>query len=286
MSDETVPTGTEPASASDAQAPIDTAPVVDLEESEAPDTDLEEVEHEGEKYRIPKKLKSAMMFQADYTRKTQEIAEMRKALAAERRQVQEQAKHSASQFDDVVALRHADKMIEQYNRLDWNALEREDFVQAQARFRELQQWKDYRASKASEISGKLRQTATIERQQMAKQLAESSEVVRRDIPGWGPELAKTLTDFAKSDLGLTDEQLDRYALDPGAVKTLHRAYLHSQASKAATAKPPAQPITPLTVVRKSAPSQSSVDWQRNTNDMDEWVRKRNAQLDRRAKQQA
>lgn len=41
--------------------------------------DLEEVEHSGKKYRIPKELKPALMLQADYTRKTQEAAEARRA---------------------------------------------------------------------------------------------------------------------------------------------------------------------------------------------------------------
>ena len=50
------------------------------------DDDSEEVEHEGQKYRIPKALKSALMMNADYTRKTQEVAEQRPAQRATSRE--------------------------------------------------------------------------------------------------------------------------------------------------------------------------------------------------------
>lgn len=44
--------------------------------------ETEEVEHEGKTYKVHKDLKPALMFNADYTRKTQEVAEARKALDA------------------------------------------------------------------------------------------------------------------------------------------------------------------------------------------------------------
>jgi hypothetical protein len=54
------------------------------EESEAIDPAEEEIEHEGRKYLVPKALKPLLLMQADYTRKTQEVAEQRRAVMAER----------------------------------------------------------------------------------------------------------------------------------------------------------------------------------------------------------
>ena len=58
------------------------------EEMEPP-PELEEVEHEGKKYQIPKPLKGALLMQADYTRKTQEVAEQRRAVEEQQRQYAE-----------------------------------------------------------------------------------------------------------------------------------------------------------------------------------------------------
>jgi hypothetical protein len=42
--------------------------------------ETEEIDFNGEKHRIPKALKGAFLMQADYTRKTQEIAERGRSL--------------------------------------------------------------------------------------------------------------------------------------------------------------------------------------------------------------
>src|SRR6185369_7772790 len=49
------------------------------EEAEAPAEDLFELDFGGEKYQLPAKLKESFMLQKDYTQKTQEIAEQRRA---------------------------------------------------------------------------------------------------------------------------------------------------------------------------------------------------------------
>ena len=52
------------------------------DDGEVVDDDSEEVEHDGHKYRVPKALKPALMMHSDYTKKTQDLAEERKALQA------------------------------------------------------------------------------------------------------------------------------------------------------------------------------------------------------------
>ena len=64
-----------------------------LDEEQATDDELED-ELEGVKLKGKKdaleKLKAERLMQADYTRKTQEVAEQRKAIEAQRAQVQQQ----------------------------------------------------------------------------------------------------------------------------------------------------------------------------------------------------
>ena len=45
-----------------------------------PEDDTEEVDWDGAKYRVPKPLKDALLRQADYTRKTQELADQRRTV--------------------------------------------------------------------------------------------------------------------------------------------------------------------------------------------------------------
>ena len=56
-------------------------------ETQPVESDSEEIEHEGEKYRVPKALKNAFYAQADYTTKTQTLAEERRSFEAERQQL-------------------------------------------------------------------------------------------------------------------------------------------------------------------------------------------------------
>src|SRR5690349_1139844 len=118
-------------------APGEVAPAAEVETDEeiaATETDLEtegeegeaaqpepdeteEVEHEGKKYKIPKPLKGALLMQADYTRKTQEVAEQRKQVEAERARFAEEQKliaESISEFGKVQALNDA---LAQYDKV-------------------------------------------------------------------------------------------------------------------------------------------------------------------------
>ena len=50
------------------------------DDAETQPEDDEEVEYEGKTYKVPKELKGALMKNADYTQKTQEVAEQRKSV--------------------------------------------------------------------------------------------------------------------------------------------------------------------------------------------------------------
>src|SRR6478735_5451895 len=82
-----------------------------------PDED-EEVELDDLKLKVPKdqaqKVREAMLRQADYTRKTQEVAEERKALQAER-----QSMHQIGQaeFQAAAQLQNLDGQLAQYQRI-------------------------------------------------------------------------------------------------------------------------------------------------------------------------
>jgi hypothetical protein len=76
------------------QAPEEGAEPQPGEEAE----ELETVDYDGKQYQVPKALKAGIMMQADYTRKTQEVAEQRRELESRSQQIAQQAQASEEEL--------------------------------------------------------------------------------------------------------------------------------------------------------------------------------------------
>ena len=64
--------------------------------------ETEEIEHQGQVYRIPAALKGAFLRQADYTRKTQALADDRRAYMADREALNHWIETHGSSLGDLV----------------------------------------------------------------------------------------------------------------------------------------------------------------------------------------
>jgi hypothetical protein len=244
-----------------------------------PVDDTEEVEHEGQKYRVPKAVKPLLMLHADYTRKTTEVAEMRKAVEAERETFGKSAqaeRHLLLEGREVVAL---DWQIEQLKSVDLAALQQSDPQRAQQVFWQLQQIQGVRDAKARELQHKIAERQSQAERDSANRRNQAQEIVARDVEGWSPELASKLASFAMKDLGFTQQELAMVE-DPRIVKLLHSAYLGSQAVhrlKSAGAPAAPQPQPSRTVGGGNAPATRNPDRM----SVEEWMKHRNAQLRKR-----
>lgn len=261
--------------------------------------ELEELEFQGKTYKVPKDLKPGFMMQADYTRKTMEVAEERKAVAAERELVKQRAElqqKRLTEVSQVVTLdNHAkaiDARLAQYARVDWAALENQDLFKAQTAFREYQQLKDQRDNtlrQRQSLAAKIEQDIHAEREETqrerAKRIQEGHEYLSKQIPGWGPETATKLVSFAKTE-GLRDEDIAAFEDNPRLVKLLHKSWLGAQATqkqRAAVARATAEttePIRPVTPVAKGrgGPPPAGLDDRLSA---EEWVKRRNQQRAKR-----
>jgi len=210
--------------------------------------DSEEVEHDGQKYRVPKALKGALLMQSDYTRKTQEVAEQRKALEAEQQRVVQQAQTMQASIREYAQLTHLDEQIQNYSKVDWAAFSQNDPVAAQSEWIRFSQMKDARQGLAGHIQNKERQMASDAERETAKRTEEARAVLAREIPDWSPELAQKLGDFAVSK-GIPAARLATVT-NPADVKILRLAWLGQQLidKQRAAVKPP--PPAPANVVRK------------------------------------
>lgn len=223
-------------------------------ETPAEDDDSEEVDYEGEKYKLPKKLKDALLRQQDYTQKTQQVAEQRRAIEAQAQQVQQHAEMSQRYVAEYAEVLSLDKELARYANIDWNQLTDADPVQAMKLDRQMRDIQARRDEVVSSVTQK-QQAQAIEAQRIAQQrLNEGRAVLEREIKGWSPETAKALSSFGKEQ-GFTDAELAQVN-DPRTVKLLHKAWQYDQLMKAKTAKP--EPVTQERPVTRITASKGTV----------------------------
>ena len=226
------------------------------QETEAPaeEDDSEEVDYEGEKYKLPKKLKDALLRQQDYTQKTQAVAEQRRALEAQAQQVQQHAQLSQQYVAEYAEALALDKELAQYKTINWNQLMDADPVQAMKLDRQMRDIQARRDAVVSSVTQK-QQAQAIEAQRIAQQrLNEGRAVLEREIKGWTPDTAKALASFGMEQ-GFTEQELAQVN-DPRTVKLLHKAWQYDQLMKAKTAKP--EPVTQERPVTRITASKGTV----------------------------
>jgi len=217
-------------------------PIADAED------DSEELEHDGKKYRIPKAIKPLVLMQADYTRKTQEVAETRKALEARETEIRQQAETQQAYIDDLADLRALDKSLEQWKSVNWQQIEAEDPLRAQSLWRQYQQLKESRQSMVGQLSEKYRQRSEEAQRDRAKRLQEAQATLAREIKDWSPQKARELTEFGAKH-GLSESEIAELNFQPRLVKLLDLARMGEQlvskqiaAAKAAPQQPEAKPV--------------------------------------------
>lgn len=210
------------------------------EESESESDDQEEeqrysVKVAGEEKELTlSELKSLAQQGADYTKKTQQVAEQRKALEAEvkaideakylrdiyaqRLQAMEQLLNTPEQSEDLEYLKESDP-IGYAVRVAEKQQQREQLQAVQIerqRIAEQQQ-----AEYAQQMQGYLAQQA----EQLTKVLPEYSDPVK------GEALRTDLRTFAKSSLGFTDDELSQVR-DSRHVFALYKAMLYDKLQQA------------------------------------------------------
>lgn len=264
------------------------------------DDDSEEIEHDGKKYAVPKALKPLMLMQADYTKKTQEVATERAAVKAER-----EALHQTSQaeLEAFATAKSLDQQVAYYARIDWAGWHQQAnqqlraaratyddnlIAQAEAAVAEVHtekarydQSKDAYQQALGQLSNLRGQRLSTAQQETATRIEQGREVLTREVAGWNDELKAKLITFA-AGYGFSRDDLSDLEADPRVAKVLHAAFTGSEASrKAKTAQShvAAQAVVPAAKVGTAKAPVSGLDDRLSP---DEWMRRRNAQVRKRA----
>lgn len=236
--------------------------------------DEEEIEHDGQKYKVPKALKPLLMMQGDYTQKTQQLAEQRRAFEAQQVQTQQTIQQN---IDDIATIRAIENRVNYLSQVDFRALSDNDPLQAQQLFIELQQLKDTKQNVINNISQREQQRQTQAQQQQQELLEQGRAILEKELPGWGKDLAVKIMTFAQTDLGFSPQELQQVT-DPRIVKALHAAMVGQQVLKKQTgAKPKTAEAKPVKTVGRGSPAAKDP----NRMSTDEWMRARNTQLQKK-----
>jgi len=251
------------------------------------DEEMEEIEVDGVKFDMPKaqaeKLKAERMMHADYTRKTQEAAEMRKAIEAEREQYQQRVAADQQDFTDRAKLHQINETLQQYGQVDWQAAYDQDPIAAGKAQAQIQQLTNERSRLEGSIAQNQQRRALDEQQSTAKQVQDAEAYVAREIPGWTEQRGEEIKKFAAAQgFDLNPETARMLIKNPALFKIMHKAALFDQLEKKQVAKPaaPAVPVKPVTRIGAKSPS-GQVD--PNKMSADQWREWREQELAKKHK---
>lgn len=260
---------------------IDTEPTdTDLEEGQDVQEETEEVEWDGKKYVVPKPLKAGLMMQKDYTQKTQEVAETRRALEARERQIAEQAQTRETHFKESAKLVAIQERLEQFDNVDWATLRAQDPDRYNQVFQDRMLLREAEATQKERIAALEQKRQSDAQLEQAKRVENARSVLARDIPGWSETLYADLLKYA-IEKGVPAEQA--YAMtDPVVFKVLHDGWRGSQLAKKQAAQAPKAPAVeakpvPQVGTRTPPPAAGLSD----KLSIDTWMRRRNDELRKR-----
>lgn len=262
----------------------DEAPEVELDEDgepiEAepePEEETTEIVKDGKAYKVPAALKDEILMHADYTRKTQEVAELRKSVEATLQQVQQ-----VTQLEQqaAIAIGTIDAQIADFNTIDWDAWEDTDPIAAQRAWRQFGQLKESRGAAINQYQQAQHQRTFVQQQETAKLVEQGQRELAASIPEWGPEKATALLTHANKAYGFAPEELNGIT-DPRMIKVLNDAFQFRQASKTQQAVKKVETQQAFKPAAKVATGKAPSAGLSDKMSAAAWMKARNAQLAKR-----
>lgn len=278
------------AEAPEVENPAEETPLT-AEDAENADADGEgtepeefvELEKDGKVYKVPKAVEDLLMFQQDYTKKTQTVAEQRREIEAKRQAIEAEEATRRELFKEEAQLFAVQQRLNQYQNVNWQALAAQDVQKYAAAQAEYTQLKDYHDRLSGHVEGRkaeLMQSVELERASELTRAVEALSKPRPDV-GWDGKFdadkRASLTKFGM-DLGFSNEELAN-TTHPLMIQTLNLArigYETLRKQSASLKKPPAPEAKPVTQVATGKTRTGPVNPDRLS--PEEWVKWRETQL--------
>lgn len=200
------------------------------EESEESEEDKVEaltegvIEINGENVDL-EEVKLGYMRQADYTKKTQAVAEQRKA-------AEDQTRNYESTLQALLTAAGAD--LSRFDNVNWEhaAVENPDqYKQAKAMYEQTKQTHDFIQAQAKSHAEQMEAQS---QQEMKRQAEESLSVLKSTIPDWSNEKYNSIGQYAET-LGVGREEFNQVT-DHRLITALYKAQMYDQAKAKTTKK--------------------------------------------------
>lgn len=179
----------------DGQTPVDEA---STEEVPA-EPEAVEVEFNGTKYSVPPELKDALMAQADYTSKTTEIANTRRAVELQQKEIalfNERREFEAQLAPDFDRLKMFDAYIQHTkSTTDWSKLTTDQVVRTKM---EIDSLVDQRNELANALKGKYDEFQAKQKGERDKLKQSANEILSKAVTGWSDETKASVEKYAIS----------------------------------------------------------------------------------------
>lgn len=262
----------------------------EVEDGEAPPEEEEELDLDGEKLRLKKalaeKIKAGFMKNADYTQKTQTLAEQRRELEAQRQATEWESQTRQELFREEAQLMTVSQRLEQFQNVNWQALAQQDVQQYAALQAEYTQLKDAHDRLSGHVEGRRAELAAHREQTTATALTRAIEHLSKPNPniGWdgkfNADKRQSLTKFGM-ELGFTNEELSNTS-HPLMIQTLNLARIGYETlrKQSAALKPKAPEAKPVPQVAAGKTRSGPANPDNLT--PEQWVKWRERQLAKQA----
>jgi len=196
------------------------------EESQTPGTYTIKVDGKDVEVTLDE-LQAGYSRQADYTRKSQVLAEQRKKADEELAATQQERQRYLSQLEQFNT--QADSKIEELAKTDWTRLKEEDpteYMLKRDQYRELQDNKRVVEEEQKNLQYKQQQEHETKWQE---ELVRQQQLMAEKLPEWvdpdkGPKLKQSIKTFAVKK-GFTEQEVNSL-IDARSVDVLHKAMLY------------------------------------------------------------
>jgi len=212
---------TEPDPADQAEDEPDTEAEEADPEADEPEDELVEVEAEGKTYKVPEAVQKAMLRQADYSRKMNEVSAKEKTLV-ERLETLDAVQGIAEKRAEALAEVHAiDQRIKGYEGIDWAKARAENPSEAALAAVELLALRDQRKEAAQAAANVARELTNKQQALHESARDEMDAQLKKSLRGWGDELGTQVTRYALES-GVALKTLQQLT-DPAVVVALDKA---------------------------------------------------------------
>lgn len=232
--------------------------------------DLDGVKVRGKKDQI-ERLKAERLMQADYTRKTQE-------LAAHRQQLQQQAQFNQQFLDEAATLRAMELRMAEYDKLDWRALVDADPAQAQKMQLDRGDLARERDRVAQSLHAKQAQTFQQQQAQLAGLREQAAAYLSKQISGWSPERDAAVAKYVVNQGVPADAVGNVMTHMPQFGVMAHKAELYDAlVAKATKKQPPAPQEAPVTRIAATRATANKDPGQMSDAEFAQWRKRQIAQ---------